>query len=96
MAYVYQIFGQLYKNSKEFEILVEEVANTFEDVDGLVSKTILSDIENETASALYLCKDRETALLAQERIKGILEKYDEHIGFTTEFIFKVIENAQSK
>ncbi len=50
--------------------------------------------EDEVASLLFVCDDRETAEVVQESMKGILKKHNTDIGFHTEFVFKLLDNVK--
>ncbi len=83
----------MYRDSKQVAELVTEVNESFEGFEGLISRTIFSDVENDLASTQYIYEDRKTALKAQKRVQELMEKYEEVIGFSSEFIFKVIQTT---
>ena len=90
MLYAYQMFGQL-NSSKETRIkLFNELNDSFEPWEGLVSRTVLWDEENEIGNVIYLCRTQESALRAKKRVKELVEKYDEIVGYTTELLSTVV------
>jgi hypothetical protein len=71
----------------------EEYQSRFENVDGLISRYVFEQLEEEVASGLYICRDRETAEKIKEIIHEVRDKYDEAVGFTTEMLFRIVENV---
>lgn len=92
MVYAYQIFGNFFQNEKELKRISEEYRSRFEKFDGLISRYVFEKLAEEVASGLYICRDKETAEKIKAIVHEIRDKYDEDIGFTTEFIFKIVEN----
>ena len=91
MLFAYQIFGNFDSTVKETDALLSEVGKAFEPWESLISRTVFLEKEKKVFSSLYICKDKETALLAQKRVQELVEKNEEHVGFTTEFIFEIKE-----
>ena len=92
MTYAYQIFGHFHADEKETKELIAQLNTTFEPWGGLISRTVLDVPEDDIISVLYICEDRESALKGQKRVQGLIEKFEEHVGFSTEFIFEVNDN----
>ena len=84
------MFGQLEANEETRTKLFKELNEIFEPWEGLISRTMFYDEENEVGNVVYLCETRESALIAQERVKRLLEEYAEIAGFTTELFSKVV------
>ncbi|MFC1803889.1 hypothetical protein ACFL0D_08005 [Thermoproteota archaeon] len=78
----------MYKNEKGLNGMLEETRSRFENFDGLILRRAFSQLEDQIASGLYICEDRETAEKVKVIIHEIMEEYDDDIGFSTEFIFK--------
>ena len=93
MTYAYQIFGVVYTTVKELNGFLDEHRSRFENMPGLISRRVFFQLEGDVASGLYICEDKETAEKIKVIVNEIVEKYEEHIGFTTEFIFKIIEKT---
>jgi hypothetical protein len=96
MKYAYLIFGILYRNEEEIKQMSDESSHLFDGIDGLISRHLFSNIEDQMASALFFCEDLESAEMVKEKMHVIIEKYDEYIDYTTEFIYKVIETVKYK
>jgi hypothetical protein len=76
--------------SKQMLKMSEEASHMFDDIDGLISRYGFSNISDEISSGLFFCDDLESAEKVKEKVHEIIEKYDEYIGYTTEFISIVI------
>ena len=87
------MFGNVYTNEKELNGLIGEYRSRFVNFPGLISRQIFFNLEGDVASSLYICEDKETAEKIKVIVNELIEKYDEHVGFTTEFIFKLIEKT---
>lgn len=90
MMYAYQMFGQLDADEETRIKLFNELNETFEPWEGLVSRTVFWDEENEVGNVVYICETRDSAIRAQKRVKELVQKYDEIVGYTTELVSKVV------
>ena len=72
----------------------EQKRNMIDEIQGITSRYLLSKLDEEVASAMYVCKDRETAEKVQSVFREIMDEYEDDIGFTTEFIFELIDSAK--
>ena len=72
----------------------EQKRNMIDEIQGITSRYLLSKLDEEVASAMYVCKDRETAEKVQSVFNEIMNEYENDIGFTTEFIFELIDSAR--
>ena len=93
MVYAYQIFGNYFKGVDEVRKISEQHRHVFEMASGLRNRYVFQDQSEDVFSALYLCEDLESALEMQRVMHGIMEKHEADVGFTTEFIFELIEKS---
>jgi hypothetical protein len=93
MVYAYQIFGHFYKDENELSRIRKEYDERFGHLSGLMSWYVFAEEDGEIASVLFICKDKETAENIHKMFGEVQEKYKEDIGFTTEFIFKLVESS---
>jgi hypothetical protein len=94
MVFVYQVFGNYYKDKIEMLQISEQKRSMIDEIQGITSRYLLSKLDDEVASAMYVCKDKETAEKVQKVFREIMDEYDDDIGFTTEFIFELIDSAK--
>ena len=92
--YAYHIFGII--TSEHMLKMSEETSHLFDDIDGLISRYGFSNVSDEISSGIFFCEDLESAEKIKEKVNKIMEKYDEYIGYTTEFIYKVVEHVKYK
>jgi hypothetical protein len=93
MVYAYQIFGNYFKGLIEVRKISERHRHVFAMAPGLRCRYVFKDHGDEVFSALYFCEDYETALEMQKVMHGIMEQHEADVGFTTEFIFELIEKS---
>jgi hypothetical protein len=94
MVYVYQVFGNYYKDKIEMLQISEQKRSKIDEIQGITSRYLLSKLDEKVASAMYVCKDKETAEKVQKVFREIMDEYDDDIGFSTEFIFELIDSAK--
>ena len=94
MLYAYHIFGIVYRSEEEMYQMINESTKSFEGIDGLVSRQTFQNVDDQIASALFICDDLETVGIVKEIMNELIEKYDEFIGFTTEFSYKILEDIK--
>ena len=93
MVFVYQVFGNYFKGKEEMIKISEQKRSMIDEIQGLTSRYFLSQPDDEVASAIYVCKNKETAEKVQQVFREIMEEHDKDIGFTTEFIFELLDSA---
>jgi hypothetical protein len=91
--YAYQLFGIILRDSEELNELTNETRKRFENFPGLISRLVFSNVEDNIASGVYLCKDRETAERVKSVIHEIMENMDEYYHILHEFIFEIIDST---
>ena len=91
--YAYYIWGIVRKNEEELLEMSDETSPILDNVDGLVARYTFSNVEDGITSALFLCESQESAENVKVKVNEVIEDLDDVVGFTTEFIFKVIENV---
>ena len=95
MDYAYQIFGNYYRDEKEFIRLSMVHRDKFLNISGVKEIHMFSQMEDEIASLLFICEDRESAEKAKKIMNEILSDIDEDVGFHTEFIFRLLESIKN-
>ena len=94
MVYVYQVFGNYFKGKNEMLQISVIKRRIIDEIQGITSRYLLSQLDEEVASAMYVCRDKETAEKVQSVVREIMNEYVEDIGFTTEFIFELVDSAR--
>jgi hypothetical protein len=94
MVYVYQVFGNYFKGNKELLQISVNKRSIIDEIQGIKSRFLMSQLGYEVASTMYVCRDKETAEKIQTVFREIMNEYDEDIGFTTEFIFELVDSAR--
>lgn len=94
MDYAYQIFGNYFRDEKEFIRLSTIHRGKFLSIPGLKEIYMFSKMEEGLASLLCICGDEETAENAKVVMNEILSQIDEDVGFRSEFIFKLLETVK--
>lgn len=92
--YVYHIFGMLTREN--MLKMSEDTSHMFDDVEGLITRYGLSNVNDEITSGLFFCESLESAEAVKRKVHEVVEKYDEYVGYTTEFIYKIVDSMNYK
>ena len=94
MVYIYQIFGLLHHNEEQLAEINKEINKEWEPWEGLLSRVMASNIDEQVASAMYFCETYEAVLEAKKRMEKIVDQYSDFIVYTQEFIYNTVDVKQ--